>query len=262
MISNQDDKYMKLKDDIIRNKKIKNTGFTLVYQPKVDIENKKIISWEVLSRWNHPNYGVVSPLEFIQIIKDLKKEYEFDMYVFENMCKDISTTSYEGNTYSINISTNTLKVENVEKDIIDISKKYNIDPKLIIFEIVEGSEIEAYEIITSIVNKLNRLGYRISIDDFGTGYSSYYRLCNLNFNEIKIPREFLPTEGINKERQIKVLKSIVEMGKSLGCKIVIEGIETLENHQLAQMLGIDYGQGYLYSHPVSFDECLNIRKNG
>lgn len=244
-------KYLAVKKDILSNDK---PGFSIVYQPKVDILNRNIISWEILSRWYHPEFGLVSPTEFIEIIRELDKEYEFDIYVFEKMCKDISKTNCRFNTYSINISINTLKNPKICEDILNITNKYSINPKQIILEILELDPIDEYEIIIEIINNLDKRGYKISIDDFGTGYSSYYRLCNINFGEIKIPREFLPKINDNKEKKIKVLRGIVDMGKSLGCKVVIEGIETQDDHNIAMMLGIDYGQGYLYSHPVSFNK--------
>lgn len=242
---------MAVKEDILSRDK---SGFSIVYQPKVDIINKNIISWEILSRWNHPEIGLVSPLEFIEIIRDLNKEYEFDTHVFEKMCKDISKINCSYNTYSINISINTLKNPRICEVILDITNKYSIEPSQIILEILETDPINEYEGIVETINTLDEKGYKISIDDFGTGYSSYYRLCNINFGEIKIPREFLPKPDDNKEKKIKVLRSIVDMGKSLGCKIVIEGIETQEDHDIAKMLGIDYGQGYLYSRPVPFNK--------
>lgn len=257
-VDKQSEKYLILKNDIENNQM---RGFSLVYQPKIDLKSNRIISWEVLSRWEHPKFGNIPPLEFINIIKDIGKEYEFDIYVFEEMCKHIGKVKCHFNTYSININTNTLQNKNMYDDILNISSRYMINPKSIIFEIVEIDEIEKYEVIEKSINDLEQLGYSISIDDFGTGYSSYYRLLKLNFKEIKIAKEFLPKSKENSEKQIKILKSIVNMTKNLGCKVVIEGIETEEHHNLAIDLGIDYAQGYLYSHPIPFNEYKNMVSN-
>lgn len=251
-------RYYRLRQDILSNSIDK---FTIVYQPKVDLKNKKIISWEILSRWEHSEYGYIPPSEFLEIIKELDKEYEFDIHVFEKMCKDISITNCKKDTYSINISINTLKNKNIYDDMVRISKKYKVTPKQIILEILESDQIDKNESIIENINRLDREGYNISIDDFGTGYSSYYRLCTINFKEIKIPREFLPKLEDNNDKKVKILKGIVNMGKSLGCKIVIEGIETLEDHDLAINLDIDYGQGYLYSKPVTFIKYSEIINN-
>lgn len=254
-INKDEKKYLKLKEDI---EKDAIYEISLVYQPKVELKNKDIISWEVLSRWNHKEYGFIPPLEFIKIIKDVGKEYEFDLYVFEEMCKHISIVNCINNSYSINIAINTLKNPKIYDEILRITSKYSLNPNSIILEIVETSEAEEYDVISNTINKLEQIGYTISIDDFGTGYSSYYRLCNINFGEIKIPKEFLNSMNTNKERQIKILKSMVTMAKNLGCKIVIEGIETVEDHNLAIDLGADYAQGYLYFYPMSFNEYRNI----
>lgn len=257
-IDKQSERYLTLKRDI-ENKQ--SSGFSLVYQPKIDLKNKNVISWEVLSRWNHNELGNIPPLEFIKIIKEMGKEYEFDMFVFEEMCRHIGKVNCPTNTYSINMSTNTLQNKQIYEDILYISSKYNINPRSIIFEIVETADVEKYETIEQTINDLEKMGYSISIDDFGTGYSSYYRLLNMNFKEIKIPKEFLPSSRHNNDKQIKILKSIVSMGKNLGCEIVIEGIETEEHHNLAVELGIDYAQGYLYSHPVPFKEYTKVVSN-
>lgn len=254
-INNDNKRYLKLKEDLENNAMY---DISLVYQPKIDLKNKDIISWEVLSRWNHNEFGFIPPLEFIKIIKDVGKEYEFDIYVFEEMCRHINKVNYKKNSYSMNIAINTLKNSNIHDDILRITSKYYIDPTTIILEIVETSDADEYDVISDTINNLEKMGYTISIDDFGTGYSSYYRLCSINFGEIKIPREFLCGSNINKDKQKKILKAMVNMGKNLGCKVVIEGIETLEDHNLAIDLGADYAQGYLYFYPMSFNEYSEL----
>lgn len=249
--------YKELKKAIANDDK---QGIKLVYQPKIDLENNDIKSWEILSRWSHPELGVIPPAEFIPIVIEEGKEYEFDMHILESTCKDISKLYKFKNTYSINMSVNTLQKKGIVNDILSITKKYNIKPKSITLEVLETSQVQDYNIISGVIKELEELGYGISIDDFGTGYSSYYRLSNMHFNEIKIPKEFLPENNENRDKQIKILKGIVHMAKSLDCKIVIEGVETLENHELAKRLGIDYGQGYLYAHPMSYNDYVNTIK--
>lgn len=244
-------RYLFLKNDILQNKE---HSFYLVYQPKVSLKTNTIEGVEVLSRWNHPKIGSIPPTEFMNIVKDLDKECDFDMYVFENACKDYNNLRKNITKFSINLSISTLKNQFLSDRISNILKKYNIDPKNITIEILESTPIEDYDILLNNINSLIDLGFKISIDDFGTGYSSYYRLCSFKVSEIKLPREFLIQIDRNIDMNFRILVGIVSLCKALGCSIVAEGIETEKDKRLMKELGVDEAQGYLFSKPLILEE--------
>lgn len=249
------EKYNGLRREILE---IEDSNFKIVYQPKIDLEKERIISCEALSRWIHPTLGTLSPIEFLPIVHDLEREVEFDLFILELLCKEITNVYYPLNLFSINMSVNTISKINIYENIIKIVSSYNIDPKNITIEVLEGSEVVDIYNFKYNINELSKVGFTISIDDFGTGYSSYFRISDFSFSEVKIPREFLSNNKIYDEKNIKILLSLINMCKDLGYKIVIEGIETVADQEIVKNLGVDYAQGYLYSKPLQLDEFLKF----
>ncbi|MGL5348223.1 MAG: GGDEF domain-containing phosphodiesterase [Peptostreptococcaceae bacterium] len=255
-------KYFAIKQDIMFNN---SSNFKLVYQPKISNKYKVINSCEVLSRWSNPKVGQSPPNEFLSIIKHLDKEVEFDLMIFEKACIELSGEEEIINKFSINVSIKSIVNNNFLNEIDKLLRKYNINSKNVTLEILEDICDYNHIEISKNIDRLVNLGFSISIDDFGTGYSSYSRLAGLNFSEVKIPREFLILESksvVNRNK--KILSGIVSMCRSLNCEIVIEGVETEEDIKLAQMLNIDYIQGYYYSKPLSkldYIEFVNEYEN-
>lgn len=239
------DEYTAIKQDLIGNDE---SFFYLVYQPKVEIKTGEIYSCEVLCRWNHPKLGLVKPNKFLPIIRNLNKDCRFDLNIFEMACKEIKSMSKYLKKFSVNMSINTIKEENIYEKIHSITEENNIKPVDVTLEVLEDIPTCDYNSVNKNIDELNRLGFIISIDDFGTGYSSYYRLSTLSFSEVKIPREFLMLNSNDKHENI--LKAIIGIGKVLGCKIVIEGIETEDHKNKIMNSGADYIQGYYYSKPL------------
>lgn len=239
--------------------------FILLYQPKVDVKTKEITSCEVLSRWKHPILGVVSPDEFLSIVRELKLEYKFDLLIFEMACIEIKHMVGYIKKFSINISIKTALVEELGDKMYEIVMRHNIKPCDVTIEITEGMEEEEYEIISYHIDGLIQKGFKISIDDFGTGYSSYYRLSAIQFEEVKIPGEFLALAAQEDRNKNKIiLEAIVGLCKKLNCQVVMEGVETLEDLKLTETLGVDSIQGYFYSKPVeleAYKKFVNQYKN-
>lgn len=247
-LSKDIERYVKIKEYILNNKE---EFFYLVYQPKVNVETKKVESCEVLSRCRNEELGNIFPSEFLPIIKDLNYQYEFDLFIFKTMCKEICDMKNYIRKFSVNFSVHTITNNNISDEVLKLVENYNIDPKDITIEILEDVCYEKNDVIYQNINKLSNLGFNISIDDFGTGYSSYYRLASLKFSEIKIPREFLMLEQdlYNTENK-NILSAIIEFCKKIECKVVSEGVETEKDNELMKRLGVDYIQGYFYSKPL------------
>lgn len=242
------ERYMKIKEGVIYDKE---NFFYLVYQPKFNVYSKKIESCEVLSRCENGQLGNVFPSEFLPIIKDLNYQYEFDLFVFETMCKEMSDIKQYMKNFSINFSIESLLQVDIVEALLKLTKKYTINPSDITIEILEDLFCEKNSLIYKNIDRLSDYGFNLSIDDFGIGYSSYYRLAAFKFSEIKIPREFLMIEQNNcyKDRK-KILPAMIEFCKNLDCQIVSEGVETEQDDKLMKSLGVDYIQGYFYSKPL------------
>jgi EAL domain-containing protein (putative c-di-GMP-specific phosphodiesterase class I)/GGDEF domain-containing protein len=256
-IKSEIEKYNQLKKEILG---YEMPHFKIVYQPQVDLQDEIIMSCEVLTRWNHPTLGNLPPLEFLKVVRDLDKEYEFDLLVLNLLCTDIEKMDIDLELYSINMSVNTISKKESCEEIMKILNKHNIDPKKITIEILENADAIDSPYFLDNVEKLSKMGFTISIDDFGSGYASYFRISSFNFSEVKIPREFIVDNRIENEKNMKILESLVNMCKELGCKVVSEGIETEADLNAIKNLGVDYAQGYLYSKPLELEKFLDFVK--
>lgn len=240
--------------------------FYLVYQPKINVNTKKIESCEVLSRCRNEELGNIFPSEFLPIINELNYQYEFDLFIFETMCKEIANMKKYIRKFSINFSISSMTKMNIVDKLLDLVGKYSIEPSDITIEILEDLCCDQDNTIYNNINKLVDYGFNISIDDFGTGYSSYYRLAALRSSEIKIPREFLLLEdNFNNIENKNILSAIIEFCKKMEYKIVSEGVETKEDDEFMKNLGVDYIQGYFYSKPLEkldfIDFILNFNRS-
>lgn len=255
-LSKDIERYIKIREYIIRNKE---DFFYLVYQPKFTVSTEKIESCEVLSRCRNEELGNVFPSEFLPIIRNLDWQYEFDLCIFEIMCKEISDMKKYIRKFSVNFSLYSITRNNVVDKLIKLVEKYSIDPSDITIEILEDTCSYDEYLIYDNINKLSNYGFNISIDDFGTGYSSYYRLTELNFSELKIPREFLVLKSNNYNiKTKKILSAMVEFCKKIECKVVVEGVENEYDDKLMKSLGVDYIQGYFYSKPLEKREFIDF----
>ena len=185
----------------------------------------------------------------------------------EQACRQIRSWMERGIT-PVPISVNQSKLlfyepEYVQK-LVDLTDRYQVSPKMIILEILEGMALENVEELNKKVALLQAKGFRVSLDDFGSGYSSLNTLARLHINELKLDRGFLMNMSLeDQERGTLIIKKVIQMAKDLDISVVAEGVETPEDQELLRALQCDIGQGYLYSKPVEaeeFDEKFMIVK--
>lgn len=231
---------------------MENKEFVLFYQPQYDIMENKITGMEALIRWNNPVLGHVPPLKFIEIAEETHYIIPLGKWVLEEACafmKRIQPINNSGLTISINISILQLLQNDFVDMVLAIIEQNNLDPSLVELEITESILMESYDIIKEKLNKLCEKGIKIALDDFGKGYSSLSYLKVLPISTLKIDKSFVDSiyddSGSN-----SLTEHIVIMGRSLGLKLVAEGVETKEqldyliNHKCHKI------QGYLYSKPL------------
>lgn len=237
-------------------------SFYLVYQPKYHVTNQRFEGCEVLCRFEHPKFGALSPYQFLPVIGKVKQEFSFDCYIFNQLCEFITTHDPDGKIecYSFNISMISISDARVVDALLTIASKWQVAPRRIVLEIIEDIAEYHYHQTIQHVNALVNAGFQMSIDDFGTGYSSYYRLNELSFNEVKIPREFL-LQCEDKAKQVKIMSGIIGLGRSLSCDIVVEGVETQEDVQMLSELSVDFMQGYFFAKPMRKVDYLAFIEN-
>ena len=242
---------------------LKNGEFKVIYQPKIFADNEKIAGAEALVRW-YKNNEILSPAKFIPIKEKNKFIMKLDLYVFEQVCKDLAEWKEKYNYYpivSINVSQEHFINENFIDEYVQIANKYNIDRKTIDLEITESATVAPNIDIVKITNKIKEKGFIISLDDFGTGYSSLGMLQNIPIDVIKVDKIFVDKADLNSSRNI--INHIILIAQSLNVQTVIEGVETKQQVDFIKKIKGDVIQGYYYSKPMlkqEFEKYFNEKR--
>lgn len=230
--------------------------FCMYFQPKVDVFTNKIVGAEALIRWNHKEWGLVSPQEFIPLAEETGLIIEIGNWVVRNVCEQLR--SWKENRYqvvpiSINISPKNLLKKDWGNFVTEIVKTNNLDPTLLEFEITESTLMQNEHIVRNTLNIIKDLGIKLSLDDFGTGFSSITYLKQYQFHTIKIDRSFIKNIVLDPQDSV-ITNAIIELAHGLNMKVVAEGVETEEQFILLNQLKCDEIQGFYFSKPVCLEE--------
>ncbi|PHR53941.1 MAG: GGDEF domain-containing protein [Arcobacter sp.] len=242
--------------DMSLRKAIENKEFFVLYQPQINISTGCIVGAEALLRWDNPNEGVVSPLDFIPIAEEKGHIIDIGKYVLEEACKDMKSwldKGYPLNNISVNLSVKEIRQESFIQGVKDILKSTGLDASYLEFEVTETIIMKEAEYAFKTLNKLRTLGITLSIDDFGTGYSSLAYLKKLPINKIKIDKSFIDDIARN-ESDVEITKAIIAMSHSLRLNVLAEGVETAAQLQVLKELNCEKYQGYYFSKPISADQ--------
>lgn len=238
---------------------LSNNEFTMYFQAKIDLKTRSIAGAELLSRWEHPQKGLLTPDHYISIATGMGTIHKFTLMALESASTFIQQYGdlFEG-TLSINISSQEFFHPNFEQEIIDIISDYAIDPTKIELEITEDELIKDFHLALTKIHTLKEFGIKFSIDDFGTGYSSITYLQQLPVDTLKIDKSFL--ENIDTQTNKELFSMIVNISKLFGMNVVVEGIETQEQLDFLYTTQTDLYQGFYFSKAVSKEAFLNLLK--
>lgn len=240
-----------IEDDMIR--AAENNEFVMYLQPKYSISTGKIMGAEALTRWIHPEKGMISPIEFIPIFEKNGFILKLDQIIWESACKKIREwidNDIEPVPISVNISREYLKTFDVVRYFKELVMKYNIPLHLLEAEITESVDSED---TSEVVNNMKKVGFTMLMDDFGSGYSSLNMLKTTPFDVLKIDRNFL-SEFMESDKGRKIIAHTISMSQDIGLDIIAEGVETNEQAQFLSKCGCDTAQGFYYSRPVNAEE--------
>lgn len=234
--------------------------FTLHYQPLVDISTNKLVGVEALLRWYHPDRGYIPPLDYIPLIEETGHIFDITSMIF-NMAfeqkKAWNKKGFKDLRLGINISSKSLVKGGLDDEIKELLNQYDIKPEEIILEITETAFMDNLDKSIHCMKRVEDLGVKIALDDFGTGYSSLSQLRFLPIAYVKIDQGFIRTMKRHSEEEI-VVKSIIDLGHTLGLTIIVEGIETQEQLDILKESKCDLGQGYFLAKPMSAEDFENI----
>lgn len=240
---------LKLQNDL--RMAIKNSELILHYQPQIDLSNHHITGIEALIRWMHPELGLISPVTFIPIAESSGLIVEIGEWVLIEACKQASLWHQKNlpMNIAVNISAVQFKRGNIEeivKKALDIS---GLNPKFLELELTESIFIHNTQETLKMIQSIKEQGVMLSIDDFGTGYSSLTYLKRFKVDKLKIDRSFIQNLLQDQEDAI-IVKTIIQMAKSLNLKTIAEGVETENVLKILKSYGCDEVQGYYFAKPM------------
>ncbi len=234
--------------------------FSIVFQPKVDINTSTVMGAEALLRWNNPILGHISPDEFITIAEQTGHIIPLGKFVLEQA---LERTAFWHKHYNddfqiaVNLSPRQLR----DPQLLDYIKQslttHKLAPSSLELEITEGVLLSGHSYVDLVLTGLNSHGINMAMDDFGTGYSSLSYLRAYPFDVLKIDRSFI-NEITQTEKTRSLIDAIISMSHALGLKVVAEGIETVEQFEQLKQFNCDYVQGYLFSKPVCAKEMTSL----
>jgi diguanylate cyclase len=230
----------------------RNGELLLHYQPKLDIRNGRVRQAEALLRWQHPQFGSVSPAEFIVLAERTGTIQILTAWVIEEAMRQLAEWGRRGLhvQLSVNISADDLLSGDLAERVSDLLKTYRVPAEQLIFEITESAVMREPEHALKVLNGLRDCGISLSVDDFGTGYSSLAHLKRLPVQELKIDQSFVRNLDETSEDAV-IVRSTIEMSHNLGLKVVAEGVEYAHSLRLLERWHCDTAQGYLISRPLN-----------
>jgi len=235
-------------------KALERSEFRLHYQPIVSLENRHLMGFEALIRWQHPELGMVSPADFIPLAEDTGLIISIGRWVLWQSLKQLAEwqrlfAAGKQLTMSVNLSGKQLQDPDLLRQIQGILKEACVAPGSLKLEVTESAIMENPDQAAAILTGLRDMGVQLSLDDFGTGYSSLSYLHRFPFHDLKIDRSFVSKLEAG-DKDAEIVKVINSLAKNLGMDVVAEGIETEAQWCLLHHLACRYGQGYYFSKPL------------
>lgn len=246
-------------DDI--NQAFDNNEFCFYLQPKCNAETGAIVGAEALVRWNHPEYGLVSPGEFIPLLERESMVTRFDLFIWRSVCEMLSRWDGEGRNLvpvSVNVSMTDIEAIDVARVLGDLLGRFSIDARLLQVEITESAIAQNMDVVEETIRDLHARGIAVLMDDFGSAYSSLNMLKDINVDAIKLDMKFVDLNADNAAKGLKIIESVIDMAYQLRLSIIAEGAQTAEQVSKLRELGCMYIQGYYFYRPLTVGKMEDL----
>ncbi len=234
---------------------LEDKSLELFYQPQVDVSSRKIVGMEALVRWNHPEFGLISPIRFIPLAEETGLIQPLGKWVLKEAIKQ--TSIWHQKNHSLRVGINLSAKQFMQADLVDYVQRYiqkfNLEPHYIDLEITESVAMQDAESSKQKMRELKALGLNLSMDDFGTGYSSLSYLHQFPLDVLKIDRSFVKDiQGVHGDGAIA--RAVIAMAHSMNIEVIAEGVETEEQYEFLQKYKCNVIQGFLISKPLPVSE--------
>ena len=234
--------------------------FVLRYQPKVDLASGEVVGSEALLRWRLPGHGEIAPSQFIPLAEESRLILDIGAWVLNQVCIDYSGWQQRVNDpgrVAINLSLKELSQASFIPRCRSVFERYNVPASCVELEITETTLMLDAERTLPLLDELRAMGVHLSIDDFGTGYSSLSALQQFPISTLKIDRSFV-TNAATDPDDATIVRTIIEMGRSMGLQVIAEGIETEEQRYFLLHSGCQMGQGRLFGDAITSEAFLEL----
>jgi diguanylate cyclase (GGDEF)-like protein len=233
---------------------IEREELLIYYQPIVDLPTGRVAGFEALARWNHSTRGVILPDRFIPLAEELGVIHGLGLVVLRTACAQLaawdSTFPDAPDWYiAVNVAVQQFDSPDLLADVTQVLRESGVDPSRIVLEVTEGSVMEDPEHVLYVLQQLRELGVRVALDDFGTGYSALQYLRRFPLDVLKIDKSFVSELELDTS-SATLLRAMLELGRSLGLRTVVEGVESAKQLEAIRTLGCDLVQGYHLAIPA------------
>jgi diguanylate cyclase (GGDEF)-like protein len=232
----------------------------VAFQPIYSVNPRRIVGFEALARWNHPERGEVEPKIFIPLAEETGLIQKLSMKVWTTACRRVAEWNKQWGSelfVSVNISIRQFSHPLLLPLILQSLETAGLSPKLLHLEITESVLLLDDAMVERTLVEARRHGIGVSLDDFGTGYSSLSYLLNLSVDELKIDRSFI--QGLEFDpRKVELVRTVLTLGRTLGKRVIGEGVDSYEQLQILRNLGCEYVQGFLLSKPLPTEMVVEV----
>jgi len=236
--------------------------FQIAYQPIVDITTHQILAVEALLRWNHPQRGILMPVDFIALAEETGLIVPLGRWVIEEACRQVRQWQQQFPTaralrVSVNLSSRQLREADVEADVARVLSTTGLPPESLALELKEGDALADATAIATTLKEFKRLGVKVTIDDFGKGWSALGSLIQFTIDDLKIHGSRVSQLG-QQEQSADIVRALVSMAKAVGLDVTAASVETVEQLELLKTLGCDRAQGRHFAPPLTVDEMEHL----
>ena len=236
--------------------------FVVYYQPQVNIHQGKVLQMEALVRWQHPEFGLICPVTFLNLAEQSGLILSLGKWVLKTACKQCKAWLDAGFSISgvtVNLSLRQLQRSRLLETVEQVLAETGLNSQFLELEMTEKVVMQNLELSRSIFAELSQIGIKISLDDFGLGYSSLVTLKQLPINTLKIGNSFIH-DITDSEIDTAIVQAVIALGKGLNFRVVAEGVESKTQKKILQKIGCSEMQGYLFSVPVDAEKATNMLK--